>query len=232
MAQIKSTTREQSSCADWFKFRQFRITASKFHSILIGKKLDIEFAKRFLPGEEKPVSDFLKKKFKHGNDFEPIAASKYSLYMNGSGHAVRLEKCGLVIDPNAPWLGASPDRKVVDYLAESPFGIMEIKCPEKHKDEDPLTACHDPHFCCKLENGVPTLKKDHAYYTQVQGQLALTGAEWCDFVVYTHKGLIIQRIYFESAFWDILYEKLASVYFGLYFKVACEKFHTINASQI
>ena len=89
-----------------------------------------------------------------------------------------------------------------------------------------------PTSAASLKMEFQHLKKDHAYYTQVQGQLALTGAEWCDFVVYTHKGLIIQRIYFESAFWDILYEKLASVYFGLYFKVACEKFHTINASQI
>ena len=47
--------------------------------------------------------------------------------MNGSGHAVRLEKCGLVIDQNSFWLGASPDRKVVDYLAQSHFGILEVK---------------------------------------------------------------------------------------------------------
>ncbi|XP_022110824.1 uncharacterized protein LOC110990241 [Acanthaster planci] len=145
--------------------------------------------------------------------FEPFAAKKYS-HMNGSGHAVRLEKCGLVIDPKAWSLGASPDRKVVDFLAESPFGILDMKCPEKQKDEDPLTACHDPHFCCKLEGGKPVLKKDHPYYTQVQGQLALTGAEWCNFVVCTHKGLIIQQITFDSAFWNTLYKKLADVYFG------------------
>ena len=144
--------------------------------------------------------------------------------MNGSGHAVRLERCGLVINPQACWLGASPDRKVVDYLAGSPFGILEIKCPKKRKDEDPLTACHDPNFCCELNNGMPVLKKGHPYYTQVQGQLALTGAEWCDFIVYTHKGLIIQRIPFDLTFWNSLYKKLAEVYFGYYISVASVNF--------
>ena len=70
---------------------------------------------------------------------------------------------------------------------------------------------------------MPVLKKCHPYYTQVQGQLALTGAEWCDFIVYTHKGLIIQRIPFDLTFWNYL-EKLAEVYFGYYISVASVNF--------
>ena len=83
-------------------------------------------------------------------------------------------KCRLVIDQNSFWLGVSPDRKVVDYLTQRPFGILEVKCPEKYEDEDPLIACNDPNFCCKNENGKVSLKKDHSYYTQVQGQMTLT----------------------------------------------------------
>ena len=59
--QIENDTNEQSSCPQWFKYRQFRFTASKFHSVLIRKRLDCEFAKSFLPVEEKPASDFLRK---------------------------------------------------------------------------------------------------------------------------------------------------------------------------
>ena len=61
VAQIEIDTREQSSCTDWFKYRHYRCTASKFHGILIRKKLDSDFAKSLLPGGEKPVSEFLKK---------------------------------------------------------------------------------------------------------------------------------------------------------------------------
>jgi len=48
----------------------------------------------------------------------------------------------------------------------------------------------------KNKDGKPTLKKRHIYYDQVQGQMVLTGAQWCDFIVYTNKGLSVERIKF------------------------------------
>ena len=32
------------------------------------------------------------------------------------------------------------------------------------------------------------LKRTHAYYSQVQGQMGSTGAQWCNFVVHTKNG--------------------------------------------
>ena len=32
------------------------------------------------------------------------------------------------------------------------------------------------------------LKRTHVYYAQVQGQMGSTGAQWCNFVVYTKNG--------------------------------------------
>ena len=46
------------------------------------------------------------------------------------------------------------------------------------------------------------LKNNHDYYAQVQGQMAITGAASCDFVVYTLKGMPIQRIKFDQQFWE------------------------------
>lgn len=37
-------------------------------------------------------------------------------------------KCGLVIHPDAPWLGAMPDGLVYDPLERPSFGLVEIKC--------------------------------------------------------------------------------------------------------
>jgi hypothetical protein len=38
------------------------------------------------------------------------------------------------------------------------------------------------------------LKRTHAYYFQVQGQLLITGRQFCYFVIWTPKGLILEKI--------------------------------------
>ncbi|CAH3023650.1 unnamed protein product [Porites evermanni] len=37
------------------------------------------------------------------------------------------------------------------------------------------------------------LKPNHPYYAQVQGQMGVSGAKWCDFIDYTRKGIYIMR---------------------------------------
>lgn len=59
-----------------------------------------------------------------GAGMEFDAAMEYCKIKN-----VNYAPCGLVIHPDAPWLGASPDGLVFDPCAELPFGLVEIKCP-------------------------------------------------------------------------------------------------------
>ena len=57
------------------------------------------------------------------------------------------------------------------------------------------------------------LKLKHIYYTQVQGQMGITQRKWCDFVVYTTKGLSVECIHFDKPFWETkLLPKLAAFY--------------------
>jgi hypothetical protein len=75
------------------------------------------------------------------------------------------------------------------------LGLLEVKCAHKHRDVTPIDACADPAFFCALDDsGLPSLKRNHHYFSQVQGQLGICGARWCDFVVYTNKKLTIERI--------------------------------------
>ena len=67
------------------------------------------------------------------------------------------------------------------------------------------------------------LKVDHPYYTQVQGQMAVTGARWCDFKVLTSRGLYVQRITFDPVFRAELNQKLVSYYFSHFIKFASAK---------
>lgn len=79
-------------------------------------------------------------------------------------------------------------------LATHPWGLLEIKCPHSVKRKTPLQAAKEAKtFMCREENGL-LYNEIHQYYYQVQGQLGITGAKWCDFVVYTTQGISIQRI--------------------------------------
>ena len=55
-------------------------------------------------------------------------------------------------------------------------------------------------FYCQCVNGVVRLKREHntGYFAQVQGQLALSGLSWCDFVVYVYltgsRSMNVERI--------------------------------------
>ena len=110
-----------------------------------------------------------------------------------------------------PVLAATPDGKVVDFGCSQPFGILEVKCPSTKSAVTPLEACSDPKFFCRRVGDQCCLKTDHEYYAQVQGQLAITGAAWCDFIVYTFKGMSIERITFDQQFWDNLSQKLEAI---------------------
>lgn len=77
---------------------------------------------------------------------------------------------------------------------------------------------------CTFSNGKCKLKEDHAYYAQVQGQMGITGAKWCDFVVYTQKGMPIERIPFSSEHWQELEMKLVSYYYKHFISFAVDDF--------
>ena len=94
-------------------------------------------------------------------------------------------------------------------------GFIEIKFPFTAKDMTPIAACETlPSFPSKLVNGKPGLKKTHDYFYQVQGQLVITGASWCDYYIYTAldisigSGISIGRIVPEKHFWKDSVEKL------------------------
>lgn len=41
-----------------------------------------------------------------------------------------------------------------------------------------------------------------SYYAQVQGQMGVGGRPWCDFVVYTKKGISVERVPFNETYWN------------------------------
>ena len=116
---------------------------------------------------------------------------------------------------------------VHDPTEANPFGLAEIKCPHSHRNETPLQAAESRDFCCSIEvnsDGTSTLKlkRSHPYFCQVQGQMAITERTWCDFVIYTEKGVNIERIKYDAEFWNKdLLPKLTAFYNCLAPEIVC-----------
>ena len=226
---IELETRKQYLAKNWGKERFYRFTAS-LHKDLKEKKTERSFttlAKQFLEKRQnKAVPDFyLRKKLEHGRYFEPEAIKVYCNYFKMIGHQLTYDKSGLVINPEYYYMGASPDGKIIDlsFDGHKKFGIVEVKCPEQFKDVDPKHAAWvSDKFCLQIsDDGELRINKDHAYYDQIQHQLALTGCHFCDFVVYTFKGTAIDRVYFDIEHWKRLCDKICTFYFKYYLPILC-----------
>ena len=60
----------------------------------------------------------------------------------------------------------------------------------------------------KSLNGEIHLSISHAYYDQIQGQLAVSELSFCDFVCWTTKGMFIERIYRNEEYFTEVLPKL------------------------
>ena len=67
-----------------------------------------------------------------------------------------------------------------------------------------------------LKGGQRKVNENHAYYWQVQGQLLITGLDWCDFVVFAEDDMMIQRIYRDSATAKTIRERADHFFFYHY----------------
>ena len=96
-----------------------------------------------------------------------------------------------------PHLGASPDGSVSCSCCGA--GLLEIKCPYKHRDQHPHSVSVANKFCLYRVAGAVKLKRTHDYYIQIQGQTAICKKDYCDFVCWTPKGMHVERIAFDAS---------------------------------
>lgn len=85
---------------------------------------------------------------------------------------LHVHNCGLCVNPEYPYLGASPVGIVCD---EGNCGIIEIKCPYTARDMSIEESLSCPGFCLEEKDSkISFKKKNHAYYYQIQGELLTT----------------------------------------------------------
>lgn len=139
-----------------------------------------------------------------GCEHEASACDEYSENMNIMHTNLKVRKSGLVINPNYPYIGASPDGVVSCECCGE--GTVEIKCPYCLRDST-LTENVDSKSCLENIDGELHLKRSHPYYYQLQTQIFVCEKEYCDFVVWTQNDIHMERIEPDVEFWNQISKK-------------------------
>jgi putative phage-type endonuclease len=146
---------------EWFAARLGKVTASRVADVLAKIKSGESASRKNYKMElvvqrltNKVGESFTNAAMEWGTEQEPFARMAYEAH---TGTFVKED--GFVDHPTIEGFGCSPDGIVGE-------GLIEIKCPN--------TANH---IETVLENKAPS-----KYIPQMQCQMAVTGAKWCDFV--------------------------------------------------
>ena len=144
---------------EWFGLRRGRFTASMFYKLMSNKTTkgynDVLQQVVFERLTGKTPPSYVNDAMLRGTELEPVARQDYVFTTNNE-----VEQVGFVTLDD--WVGCSPDGLVGEH------GLLEIKCPNWNTHLDYLLA-----------DKLPSI-----YRWQVQGQLYITGREWCDFYSY------------------------------------------------
>ena len=203
---IQSATKGQSENQLWLDQRKGRITASMFHRVMTGMytyshdpSVSMDNLLKKLCGYSDTPMDI--PALKYGRNMEAEAIEKYkALHMSTCGKCgCSVKQCGIFIDKNDKFIGASPDGIIACHHHGS--GLLEVKCPLTSANTRPSVQT-----VRYLKTG--QLNRQHMYYTQIQGQLAVAEKDWCDFFVYSRHGWYCERIRADKIFWARCKEQL------------------------
>jgi len=181
---------------EWHAARAGKVTASRFRDALARNKPTAAQAKAGEPGNPsaertrylwqivterltgQPVQMPDAAPLRWGRENEDAARVAYQFTTSA-----RITETGFIAHPKLP-IGASPDGLVTDETdPDGAFGLIEIKCPWNSQ--------------VHLETWLNGMPEDHQ--AQIQGQMWLTGREWCDFVSFDPRmpadlQLYVQRV--------------------------------------
>ena len=203
MKDIEIETRGQSKNEAWKELKETVLTASNFKKAAIRKKepdnllKDIMYIKN---GNKQKVIPSLDYGIQHEDD---AVQCFVALHYAAGNTNLRVTEVGTNVSKETPGLGASLDRLVYDPSStDGTEGGLEVKCPYSKRSMSVTEACSDSKFYLTLLDGHPVLKRSHAYFYQVQGQMYACNLPWVDFLVWFGNDVIaVQRVKFERKWW-------------------------------
>nr|CAH7766325.1 unnamed protein product [Callosobruchus chinensis] len=183
ITQMAQQTVGQQCNPKWLLLQKNRLTASNFAAVLFAcrrQRFPQSLFKRLLGTYNMEHI----KAIQWGNihEKEGIQSLEESLNVKVTDTGLWLHECG--------YLGASPDGLIGDS------DIVEVKCPYKYRDVsllDSIKSSKD-YIIVSDEEGNITINREHEYFLQIQGQLALTKRKNAHLVIWTPKEVIIVNI--------------------------------------
>ncbi len=119
----------------------------------------------------------------YGSAMEPVAREQYKVLFKK-----QVYECGLVVHPDLPWLGSSPDGLVFEN--DGSTTLLEIKCP---------SSCEDSQIQVPyIVDG--KLKKTDKYYAQCQINMLLCKAKNCDLFIFSMSDHLLVQVPFDQDF--------------------------------
>ncbi|KAL4101121.1 hypothetical protein QTP88_021141 [Uroleucon formosanum] len=217
---IEEDTRNQSESDKWYYERKKRITASRFGQVC---KMRSNTSCKNIVYNILYAGNVKSKSLQYGRDTEHIARKKAECIIGK-----KVQMCGLIVDPDEPYLAASPDGLIGE------MAIIEVKCPYIAKDTSSAIEAINKKilpYCDIIDNRIK-LKKDNIYYYQVMGQLHISRRKLCYFVVYTSNWINVEKIYYEPEFWTTnMAEKLKIFYMDCILPEIIQPLYPIRMSK-
>ncbi|XP_062576556.1 uncharacterized protein LOC134238447 [Saccostrea cucullata] len=206
---IADITKDQSTgiCDEWKRHRHGRITASVFSKVLHfrGSKSHENYIVREIMQLGSDISNV--PAVAYGRENEAVARQLYFDEYKKGHKCAKLNNIGFHIFTEKPYMGATPDGLIMCKCCGK--GLIEIKCSYSHQNETPYDIAGDSsyHLYRDESNGSVYLRPDSPWYIQIQGQLGILSLPWCDFVFYTKRGLLTDRIYFDCDVFNSIVQK-------------------------
>ncbi|CAH3033748.1 unnamed protein product, partial [Pocillopora meandrina] len=123
---LEKRTVLQGESKEWLEQHKVRLTASSFGKVfhrvhrLSEAMVKSQFANKHL-SKVRAIA--------HGKAKERVARSIFARNMQKVTKTFTVFDAGMCVNPSLPYLGASPDGKIYDPLADPCYGLLEIKCP-------------------------------------------------------------------------------------------------------
>lgn len=215
---IEKFTRRQRQSEMWKKLHFGRITSSIFGDVLKAGDNPNSLVRQIMEGSNLDRYSSPPPAVQWGITSERKAREDYIKFKGNFVTELNIEETGLTLCSIHSFLGASSDGRVIE---DGDKGLLEIKCPYSIKGQkvNEMEVLHilsikDKDFCLINQDGV-RLNKNHKYYAQVQGEMAMMSLPWCDFVVWTAaktNNIFVDRIYFDVEFVSSMLPKLVEFY--------------------
>lgn len=202
---IQKNTILQKDSSEWMEIRKKLVTASNFGAI----------CKRKIAGSTAPlVKKLLYQQslahvtsVAHGIENEKQALQQLELQEN-----IHIQPCGLFIDKEYAFIGATPDGLVGED------SIVEIKCPitafktgiDRAIQENKIQL-----YKYNKKSNTRSINKNSNWYYQVQGQLHVTEKNMCIFGIWSgeKQPLLVEIIFKDDEFWNTkMKEKILNFY--------------------